>query len=160
MLILCAMHYPRRIVYMYIIPMPIWVFALFSVGMDTMRLAGEANGLRIDNVAAIGHIGGAAFAVAYYKLQWSITGTLRGLIWWKRPVRSRSRLKLFEPSMEDKEPVAVSATPSPQSAVDEHLEAKLDAVLEKIKNKGKESLNEQEQEVLRQAAAMYKKRRT
>jgi hypothetical protein len=124
-----------------------------------MRMLGEIHGFH-SRVAAIGHLGGAAFAVAYYKLQWSITGTLRGLFWWKRPTRARTRLKLFEPSMEDKEPVAVSATASAPSAVDEHLEAKLDAVLEKIKNKGKESLNEQEQEVLRQAAEMYKKRRT
>src|SRR5262245_13456533 len=29
MVILCALHYPRRIVYIYILPMPIWVFAVF-----------------------------------------------------------------------------------------------------------------------------------
>lgn len=159
MLILCALHYPRRIVYIYLLPMPIWVFALFSVGLDSARMLGEFHGIHT-GVAAIGHLGGAAFAVAYYKLQWSITETFRGLFWWKRPVRSRARLKLFEPSQEEKEPVAVGATPSNGSSVDEHLEAKLDAVLEKIQTKGKESLTEQEQEVLRQAAEMYKKRRT
>ena len=35
--------------------------------------------------------------------------------------------------------------------MDEHLEAKLDAVLEKIARTGKESLTEQEQRILQQA---------
>jgi rhomboid family protein len=163
MLILCALHYPRRIVYAYFVPMPIWVFAIFSVGVDTARMLADLHGVvLLSRVAAIGHLAGAAFAVAYYKLQWSITETFRGLFWWRRPVRARSRLKLFEPSVESdpKEPVAVAAAPSGQVSVDEHLEAKLDAILEKMHTKGKDSLTEQEQEVLRQAAEMYKKRRT
>jgi hypothetical protein len=70
-------------------------------------------------------------------------------------------LKLFEPEDNKQEAVAVSAKSSPQqSAADEHLEAKLDAVLEKIAKKGKESLTEQEQEILVKAAEMYKRRRT
>jgi membrane associated rhomboid family serine protease len=155
MLILCALHYPRRIVYIYLVPMPIWLFAIFNVAQDSLGLFGIIR----SNVAFVVHLGGAVFAVAYYKLQWSIVGTFRDLLWWRRTARTRARLKLFEPSNDPKEPVAVSATPAASGNVDEHLEAKLDAVLEKIQTKGKESLTEQEQEVLRQAAEMYKKRR-
>ena len=36
----------------------------------------------------------------------------------------------------------------------------LDAVLEKIAKTGKDSLTEQEQEILKQAAEMYKRRRS
>ena len=159
MLILCAMHYPKRIVYMIFVPMPIWVFAIVSVGVDSVRILGEIHGVP-SRIAAVGHLAGAAFAVGYYKLQWSITGTLSGFAFWRRPKRSRARLKLFEPSADAKEPVAVTSIQAPASSVDEHLEAKLDAILEKIQTKGKESLTEQEQEVLRQASQMYKKRRT
>jgi membrane associated rhomboid family serine protease len=160
MLILCALHFPRRIVYMYILPMPIWLFAIVSVGIDSVRILGDISG-HPSRIAAIGHLSGAAFAVAYYKLQWSITGTLREWVWWRRANRARPRLKLFSPELDDpKEPVAVSANSAPSAVVDEHLEAKLDAVLEKIAKLGKESLTPQEQDVLKMAAEMYKKRRT
>ena len=57
-------------------------------------------------------------------------------------------------------PVAVSAHSAPPALADEHLEAKLDAVLEKIAKWGKESLTQQEQDILKLAAEMYKKRRS
>jgi hypothetical protein len=43
--------------------------------------------------------------------------------------------------------------------VDEHLEAKLDQVLEKVQKYGKESLSEAEREILLKASEVYKKRR-
>jgi len=45
------------------------------------------------------------------------------------------------------------------SSVDEHLEAKLDEVLEKVQRHGKESLTDGEREILLKAAEIYKKRR-
>ena len=78
---------------------------------------------------------------------------------WKN-TRSRVRLKLFDPEVDEHEPVAVSATSTPAASMDEHLEAKLDAILEKIAKTGKESLTEKEQEILQQAAEMYKRRRS
>ena len=44
--------------------------------------------------------------------------------------------------------------------MDEHLEAKLDAVLEKLTRSGKESLTDAERQVLLQASEIYKRRRT
>jgi hypothetical protein len=78
---------------------------------------------------------------------------------WK-PSRSRVRLKLFDPDEDNDDAVAVSAHLPPHHAVDEHLEAKVDALLEKIAQHGKESLTSQEQEILRRAAELYKRRRT
>jgi len=49
---------------------------------------------------------------------------------------------------------------APATAVDEHLEANSTRSLEKIAKTGKESLTPKEQEILQQAAEMYKKRRT
>jgi membrane associated rhomboid family serine protease len=156
MLILCALHFPRRVIYMFaILPMPIWLFAVFNVLMDVAGFLGVGD----RSVAFCVHLAGAGFAVAYYKWQGSIVGTLSEFMWWKKP-RARVRLKLFNPDPEREEAVAVSANSAPQAAADEYLEAKLDAVLEKIARSGKESLTNQEQEILRKAAEMYKRRRS
>ena len=155
MLILCALHYPRKIIFFWFFPMPIWLFAILSIARDMYgMLAGDTQ------VAVMVHLAGAVFAVGYYKYQRSIVEILSGLIFWRRP-RARARLKAYRPPIDEEEAVAVSATTSPPAAaVDEHLEAKLDAVLEKIAKTGKESLTPAEQEILQQAAEMYKKKRT
>jgi hypothetical protein len=161
MLVLCALHYPRRIIYAFaFLPIPIWLFAIFSVLRDVMGLFGPPTG-----VAVIVHLAGAAFAVAYYKSQLSITQALGSLMWWRNR-RPRPRLKLYQPDPEREEPVAVSANSSTaisssgSLSVDEHLEAKVDAILEKIAKLGKDSLTQEEQRVLQEASQMYKRRRT
>jgi membrane associated rhomboid family serine protease len=156
MLILCALHYPRRTIYFFaIVPMPIWLFAIFNVLLDFAGFLDVGD----RSVAFCVHLAGAGFAVAYYKWQGSIVGTLSEIFWWKKS-RTRARLKLFNPDPDNEEAVAVSANSAPQAAADEYLEAKADAVLEKILKSGKESLTTQEQEILKQAAAMYKRRRS
>jgi membrane associated rhomboid family serine protease len=155
MLVLCALHYPRRIIYMFmILPMPIWLFAVFNVVQDAFIFVGAYK----TNVAVVVHLAGAGFAVAYYQWQRSIVEIVSGFLWWKTR-RPRVRLKLFDPDVNKEEPVAVSAISTPAASVDEHLEAKLDAVLEKIAKSGKDSLTQKEQEILQQAAQMYKRRR-
>jgi rhomboid family protein len=161
MLILCALHFPRRIILVFgILPVPIWLFAMFSVAMDFLGL------FHATRVAVVVHLAGAVFAVAYYKLQHNVSEIVSGLMWWRNR-GPRTRLKLFQPDPEREEPVAVSAnsnsassSTAPASVVDEHLEAKLDAVLAKIAKSGKESLTQQEQEILQRASEMYKNRRT
>ena len=155
MLILCALHYPRRIVYAFMmLPMPIWLFAIVNVGQDVLIFTGRYE----SRVAAVVHLAGAAFAVAYYNWQRNIVEILRGLMFWKS-LPARPRLKLFSPDAGKEEPVAVSANSAPTMAVDEHLEAKLDAVLEKIAKSGKDSLTPQEEQILKQASEMYKRKR-
>lgn len=158
-LVLSAFHYPRRLIYVFLfLPVPIWAFAAFNVAKDAYQAYWETQGIS-SGVAVIVHLAGAAFATAYFKLQWSITRTFRGVAWWRRS-RSRPRLKLFEPEVDRKEPVAVSANPLSFSTMDEHLEAKCDALLEKIKKSGRQSLTPEEEAILKQASDMYKKRRT
>jgi membrane associated rhomboid family serine protease len=155
MLFLCALHYPRRIIHLWFFPMPIWLFALFNF----LRDAAGVFGMGDRGIAFCVHLAGAGFAVGYYQWQGSIVQSLSGLLWWKN-TRSRARLKLFNPDAEEPEPVAVSAHSASTIAMDEHLEAKLDAILEKINKTGKDSLTDKEQEILRRAAEMYKRRRT
>jgi membrane associated rhomboid family serine protease len=155
LLVLCALHFPRRIIYIFLLlPVPIWLFALFSVAHDVYALLSP----QPTQVAVIVHLAGAAFALAYYKWQRSFVEIGRGFMFWKN-LRPRARLKIYRPEVEKEVPVAVAA-PVSAAGMDEHLEAKLDAVLEKIATKGKESLTMQEQDVLKRAAEMYKRRRT
>jgi membrane associated rhomboid family serine protease len=155
MLVLCAFHYPHRIIYvMMVVPMPIWLFAILNVLQDSLFLV--HGGTR---VAVVVHLAGAAFAWGYYKWQHSIIDVLSGFPWLKLP-RSRPGLKLYDPDADKPEPVAVSAPNNPAFGMDEHLEAKLDALLEKIAKNGKDSLTPKEQEILKQASEMYKRRRT
>jgi membrane associated rhomboid family serine protease len=159
MLILCALHFPRRTVLMFMVfPVPIWLLAVFNVAKDAYYLMHEIQGHGSSGVAVDVHLAGAVFAVAYYKWQGSITEVLGSLMWWRHRRPARPHLSLFEPDEEETVAVTIKARPR-QVAADEHLEAKLDAVLEKIAEKGKESLTEKEQEILILAAEMYKRRR-
>jgi hypothetical protein len=54
-------------------------------------------------------------------------------------------------------PVTVGATAPPD---EEQLEAKMDAILEKISRSGKESLTESERQVLLRASEVFKRRRS
>src|SRR5262245_32071946 len=132
-LVLCAIHYPTRIVYvMFLLPVPIWLFVIFSVGVDLYHWVG-----RIPNgVAVAGHLGGAAFAVAYYRTGIRLTNFLPGLRGWSQR-RNAPRLRVYRED-EDEAPqkrpqtVTVAASAAAPSALDdEQLEAKMDAVLEK-----------------------------
>jgi membrane associated rhomboid family serine protease len=155
LLVLCALHFPRRVIYLFaILPMPIWLFAIFNVAQDAFIFVGGHR----TNIAVVVHLAGAAFAVGYFKWQGSIVEVLSGFRWWKN-TPPRVRLKVFNPDLDKEEPVAVSAVSTSSASVDEHLEAKLDAILEKIAKSGKDSLTQKEQEVLQQAAQMYKRRR-
>jgi membrane associated rhomboid family serine protease len=155
MLILCALHTPKRTILLFgIAPIPIWLFALFNVLRDFIGFLGVGE----QSVAFCVHLAGAGFALGYYKWQGGIVETLRGILWWK-PGRARTRLKLFDPDEDREEPVAVAAGASLNLNVDEHLEAKCDAILEKMQKLGKASLTPKEEEILKQAAEMYKRRR-
>jgi membrane associated rhomboid family serine protease len=161
LLILCAIHFPHRIIYvMFMIPVPLWLFAIFNVAQDAFLFATPNSHFKT-HVAVVVHLAGALFAYSYWKFQ------LRLLDYWPsgwmtrlKRRRSRPRLRLFRPEDNEshKEPVPVAA--GADAAVDEHLEAKLDAVLEKLARSGKESLTEIERQILMQASEIYKRRRT
>jgi membrane associated rhomboid family serine protease len=165
LLVLNAWHFPGKIIYvMFMLPVPIWLFAVFNVGWDAYRLVGELQHRNWANGVAVSvHVAGAAFATAYYKMHWRVYDFLFG--WWgqlpKR--RSRPRLRLYRPEEGEgrEEPVPVAAASALDAPpVDEHLEAKLDAVLEKLARSGKESLTESERQILMRASEIYKRRRT
>jgi membrane associated rhomboid family serine protease len=153
-MVLCAIHYPlRRVMIMYLIPVPLWLCVVIAVAADAYFL------LRgIDNGTAVSvHLAGAAFAYLYYKFHWNLTSLWSRVGTWRWPKR-RPRLRVYR---DDEPPTPVSAAaPTPARDVDEHLEAKVDAVLEKVSRHGQDSLTESEREILFKASEVYKKRRT
>lgn len=155
-MVLCALHYPTRTIYVWFVPVPIWLFVLFQVGRDAMTLL---SGVPTTTAVTV-HLAGAAFAFAYYKGQFRLSPWLTG---WRSLAVRRTRPQLRVYREEPAEPVrAVAPAPAVGGAseVDEQLEAKLDAVLEKVARHGKDSLTDGERQVLLRASEVYKKRRS
>ena len=152
--VVCACHYPTRVIWVFgLVPMPIWLFVLFAVGKDWMTFATRAP----TTTGVSAHLGGAIFGYAYYKLHWRLSGLFSG---WKTAVRRsrpRARLRVYREE-EEARPVA-SSVPS-AGDVDEQLEAKLDAILEKVARSGQASLTENERQLLLRASEVYKRRKT
>src|SRR5262245_4129094 len=155
-LVLCACHYPHRtILIAMLIPVPIWFFVVFSVAQDLYRLYMYQT--FVSHVASVVHLAGAGFGFIYFKQQWRVLNWLPGFHWRWKP-RTRRNLRLYRPE-DEKEAVSVAATGSTGN-MDEHLEAKLDAVLEKVSRHGQESLTEKERMILMRASEIYKRKRT
>lgn len=155
-LVLYAFHFPHQIIYIFLVlPVPIWLFVAFQVAQDTFLFLSQTR----TTTAVTVHLAGAAFAAIYRKQHWHLTsllGSMRSFRW----RASRSRLRVYRPETEaEGEPVSVSA-PTHGRELDEHLEAKLDAVLEKVARSGQSSLTESERQILLRASEIYKKKRT
>jgi membrane associated rhomboid family serine protease len=161
LLTLCAIHFPSRtILIMFVLPVPIWILAVFNILFNLYMAL--YSGFRAEAPVLV-HLASAAWAAGYYKYKRDygspIADFFSGLLRWRTRRRS-SQLKLYRPETEPpREPVSVAAPPAGHG-MDEHFEAKLDAVLEKIARAGKESLTADEQQILIQASELYKKKRT
>jgi membrane associated rhomboid family serine protease len=152
--LICACHDPHRtILLFFLVPVPIWLFVAFAVAKDAFALLGADRG---GSVAVTAHLGGAAFGFLYYRFQWRISTLVPDLRGWFRS-RSRPALRVYR---EEEEPAAPVAVTAPARDIDEQLEAKLDAVLAKVAQHGKESLTESEHQVLLKASEVYRRRRT
>jgi membrane associated rhomboid family serine protease len=157
-MVLCALHYPNRIILLFFfLPVPIWLFVIFEVAQDAFVFVG---GIKTNTAVAV-HLAGAAFAFAYYKLQWRLLGFLPSLRSWKLR-GARPRLRVYH-AVDDEERGHPAHVASPAHApldVDEQLEAKLDAVLEKVARSGQSSLTDVEKQILLRASEVFKKRRS
>jgi membrane associated rhomboid family serine protease len=152
LLMLFAMHYPNRVIYLFgIVPVPALMFVVIFVALDVLGALGGRQG---ENVAFAAHLGGAAFGFLYYKFQWRITNLWPGN-WSLNVKRPRPKLRVYTGEPE-REPVRAAPARTPP---DSQLEAELDAVLEKVARQGKSSLTEREQEVLMRASEIYRNRR-
>jgi len=181
---LCAIHYPQRIILLFfILPVPLWLFLIIFLAGDAYVFVSREE----SSTAVAAHLGGALFAGAYYRLHIRLLDWLpqfwNGRYWlgqlqsWRRRLFG-PRLRLFvEDNAKEKwnasrrrsSSAAGEAIYRPEEATqqsvsapvaDEHLEAKMDAILEKISRTGKESLTESEQQLLLRASEIFRRRRT
>ncbi|HZT82713.1 MAG TPA: rhomboid family intramembrane serine protease [Gemmataceae bacterium] len=153
-MVLFAFHFPRRVILLFFfLPVPIWAFVAFQVARDALGfVSGVQNG-----VATAVHLGGAVCGFAYYKSQVRLLSLLPSLQSLRGP-RSRPRLRVYHEEDEVPTPVKAAA-PSRAADVDEHLEARMDAVLQKVADFGLNSLTENEREILLRASEAIKRRR-
>jgi membrane associated rhomboid family serine protease len=148
-LVLCACYYPGRIILVFFLPLPIWVFVGFQVLQDTFIFLSRQESTTAVSV----HLAGALFGFAYFRRRWRLMDYWPNWKNWQKRAR-RPKLKVYH-----EEPVrATPAAPGRES--DEMLEAKLDAILQKVAEKGQDSLTEPERNLLLRASEIYKRRRT
>lgn len=150
-MVVYAMHYPSRIIWVFFLPIPIWFFVLFELMRDWATFA---TGTRTTTAVSV-HLGGGIFGFAYYELQWRLSGFFSGFKAVQRR-RPRARLRVYREEVEA--PAMDLGASSPD--VDEQLEAKLDAVLDKVARLGQASLTESERQILLRASEVYKRKKT
>jgi membrane associated rhomboid family serine protease len=162
-LALSALHNPRQVILLFfVLPIPIWIFVVFWIVHDSyvllmaLRYAGQFDGPLGSSTAVAAHVAGAAFAYGYYRGGWRIMRTLDQIrAWHKRATGPRLRVYREEPVSAP----TFSARP-PAAEADEQMEAKVDAVLEKVARQGQDSLTETEKQILLRASEVYRRRRT
>lgn len=138
-LILFVFHFPRQtILFMFVLPMPAWVFGVLLVAGDLFGAINRGEG---DNVAYTVHLTGAAFAFLYHRFGWRLSGLIAFRIPWKK-LRPRPRLRIHDPTGPNND-----------------LSAEVDRILEKIHRSGEESLTGKERRVLENASREYQRRR-
>jgi membrane associated rhomboid family serine protease len=136
---LFALNFPhRQVLFMFIIPMPMWLAALIGILYD-IRGAMARNPQ--DNVAFMDHLGGAAFGVMYYWFGWSLSRFVPDKFRLKFP-RSKPRLRVHEPD-----------------DAEDDLSARVDAILKKIQDEGQDSLTWNERRILEKASRRYQEKR-
>jgi membrane associated rhomboid family serine protease len=153
-MVVFACHFPTRMILIFfILPVPVWLFVVFNVAQDAFIFLG---GVRSTTAVTV-HLAGAALGFAYYKSHIRLTGLMSSFGHWRAQQR-RPNLRVVRPDDDVSEPVAVGAPPA--SPMDEQLEAKVDAVLEKVARHGQASLTDTERQILLRASELYKRRRS
>jgi membrane associated rhomboid family serine protease len=135
-LILFALNYPhQQVLFMFIIPMPMWVLAVIIVVYDAFGAI-----KRSGNVAFTAHLGGAAFAYLYFRWGGRLANWLPSENAWKR-LKPGPKLRVHDPEKEDE------------------LDRRVNEILTKINDHGEASLTRSERKFMQKASQEYQKRR-
>jgi membrane associated rhomboid family serine protease len=167
-LFIYVLYYPHReILLFFVLPVPMWLFAVIFFGQDLIGLFQNLQGSTTAPIAFAAHLSGAGYGFLYkkYDLRWS-----RITSGWNWRVGRRSRLKIFSPEPRSRRPsrqgaktparsgskgLAGSSDPFP----DDNLDAKLDEILAKIAREGRSGLTEEEHRILQEASERARNRR-
>jgi membrane associated rhomboid family serine protease len=158
LLFIGVLHYPYRMVTYLFVPMQMWIFGLIALAVDLFFF--------MQNVPAIFRLAvhgpTLLWALSYQQFNWRLW---RDISWpprFRRPLRrqlapiAQSRPKSVKLVLEEEfSDLPVQRTPR---VVDEQLEAKMDAVLEKVGKSGMDSLTEEEKNTLKHASEVLRKK--
>ena len=140
-LILFAFNFPHRtVLFMFVIPMPMWVLAVLIVVMDAFGATERDAG---GNVAFTAHLGGAAFGFLYYRSRMRLESWLPDQSPLKR-FRRKPKLRVIDPDAGERD----------------ETDSRVDEILKKIQDQGQDSLTRSERRILEQASREYQKRRS
>jgi membrane associated rhomboid family serine protease len=147
-LTLYALYWPHdRWLIFYILPVPVLVLVLLSAAFDLYPILLELGGQEPrDNIAHMAHLGGMAFALVYYKLDWRIEPFIGDFSLKKltRAFRRKPRLRVHRPVQEE-------------SQFD--MQSHMDELLEKISRQGEASLTTEERETLNRISRQLRSRK-
>ncbi len=137
---LYALNFPRRqILFMFIIPMPIWVAALIGLLYDINHAMNRSG-----NIAGAAHLAGALAGLYYYKFGFSPGRWLA------------DRLTGFTPKLPRRGPKLRIHEPNDMAST---MTQQVDAILKKINEQGQDSLSAKERSLLEKASREYQKRK-
>jgi len=136
--VLYALNFPhRQVLFMFIIPMPMWVAALIIVGID---INGAIH--RTGVVACTAHLAGAVAGLYYYKFGVSpfawIANRLSGI-----SLRKQPKLRIHAPT----------------DGGGTEFDDRVDEILKKIQEQGQDSLTWRERRILEKASQEYQRKR-
>jgi membrane associated rhomboid family serine protease len=150
--VLFAYYYPRSTIYFFwVLPLQAWLLALLYIAYDLHPVLLELTGQGIHTgVAHIAHLGGAAFGLAYGKFHMRLDAAFEGFSFSLPKIRrpARAKLRVYRPEPE-REP-----EPSPDDAFRERV----DDILRKVHASGRESLSAEEQALLDEASARFRRK--
>ncbi len=144
---LYAYHFPTHIIRVFfVIPVEIrylvWIYAIIDLDPVLIELSGDSFG---DGVAHAAHLGGLAFGFFYSRRQWRLS-----------PLLDRDRLRFRRPEpFEPRDLIPFPRRPSPQPSVS----SRLDQILDKIRESGRESLTDDELQTLIQESERLRQSR-
>ncbi len=161
--VLFVFHYPHRPIRLWLLPaIPAWVLVTIYLAINVLLLAAAINTRNSGGVPAILEpLLGAVVGYIFYRTRGGVFGLQSAFGKRQKRRTSSANLKVYDedaprPSARPK----VEEVPQPVGGgVDEHLEAKLDAVLAKVARQGRGSLTAEENAVLLQASEVFKKKR-
>jgi membrane associated rhomboid family serine protease len=148
--VIFACHFPRRMMLIFPIPIPIPAALMVGIFVVMEFLATRSRG---DAVAHWVHLGGAAFGFLYYKTGWNLFRLWPGNLKLRLPMRG-PKFRIHREPEENEE----------QSPPDDYLttgrvQQRVDQILEKISRTGESSLTEEERRFLADASRRYQQQR-
>jgi len=187
-LTLCTIHFPKRtILLFFILPVPLWLFLVLYLGLDAyVFLSYPASSPAVAAPLGGALFAGVYYRSHIRLLDWLPPVWDRDYwqSWRRRLFGPRLRLYVDDGTSprshaqrgNERRPSSATAARSHAEraneehegkhqavsapVADEHLEAKMDAILEKISRVGKENLTESEREFLLRASEIFRRRRT